>query len=198
MKILAFVDLHSSVKALDAVIRKVKKEKPDVIVCAGDLSIFEQGLRYTLFELSKLKIPCLVIHGNHETEDSMKKVCKKFPNLVFLHKRSHILNGTIFLGYGGGGFSTEDKGFAKAAKLFKDKIKGYKKVVLVTHAPPYKTKLDKIIDKHCGSKPIKKFIENNKISLVVCGHLHENAGKEDKVKDTLIINPGPYASTVHV
>jgi len=198
MKILAFVDLHSSLKALDAMIKKVKKEKPALIACAGDLTIFEQGLRYILYELSKLKIPCLIVHGNHETEDTLKKACKLFPNLIFLHKKSYAVDDTLFLGYGGGGFSIEDKSFVKAAKLFKPKIKGYKKIVLITHAPPYKTKLDRIIEKHCGSRPIRRFIENNKISLVVCGHLHENAGKEDKVKNTRMTNPGPLGKMINV
>tara|TARA_Y100000310_G_scaffold308996_1_gene352645 strand:- start:1032 stop:1628 length:597 start_codon:yes stop_codon:yes gene_type:complete len=198
MKILAFVDLHSSVKALDAIVKKVKKEKPSVIVCAGDLTIFEQGLRYILYELSKLKIPCLIVHGNHETEDSLGKACKLFPNLIFLHKKTYVAEENIFFGYGGGGFSIEDKNFEKSAKMFKDKIKGYNKRVMITHAPPYKTKLDKIMEKHCGSKPIKKFIEENKISLAVCGHLHENAGKEDKVKNALVVNPGPLSKIINV
>ena len=92
----------------------------------------------------------------------------------------------------------EDKGFEKASKQFEKKIKGYKKSVLITHAPPYKTKLDKILEKYCGSKPIRKFIEKNKITLNVCGHLHENAGKEDKIKDARIINPGPLGKMVTI
>ena len=198
MKIFVLVDLHSSLKALEVITKKVKKEKPDAIACAGDLTIFEQGMKYILFELSKLKIPCFIIHGNHETEDDMRNVCKMFPNLIFLHKKSHIINNVIFLGYGGGGFSTEDKGFEKAAKQFEKKIKSYKERVLITHAPPYNTRLDKIMEKHCGSKPIKKFIEKNKITLNVCGHLHENAEKEDKIKDTRIVNPGPLGKMVTI
>ena len=48
MKILAFTDLHSDLKAADKLILKIKKEKPDVIVCAGDLSNFGFGMRVLL------------------------------------------------------------------------------------------------------------------------------------------------------
>ena len=48
MKILAFTDLHSSYDALKKLRNKIKKKKPDIIVCAGDISVFEQGLNHLL------------------------------------------------------------------------------------------------------------------------------------------------------
>ena len=57
MKLLAFVDTHTSVKALQRIIKKAKKENPDLILCGGDISIFERGVGYILFYLNKLKKP---------------------------------------------------------------------------------------------------------------------------------------------
>ncbi len=93
-----------------------------------------------------------------------------------------------------------DKGFEKTSIKFKKIIhanKG-KKIILVTHAPPYKTRLDKLVGGHCGNKSIRYFIERNKIDLLICGHLHENFGKEDKIKRTKIINPGPFGKIVMI
>jgi Icc-related predicted phosphoesterase len=64
------------------------------------------------------------------------------------------------------------------------------KVILVTHAPPYNTKVDRINGNLCGNKSIRNFISEVKPVLAVCGHLHETAGKRDKIGKTLVINPG--------
>jgi len=198
MKILAFVDMHGSLGAL----KKIKKQakKADIIVCAGDLTIFEQGIDYFLGKLDKLNKPTLMIHGNHEDETVLKKLCSKYKNMIFLHARGYKENGYLFLGYGGGGFSMRDKGFEKLSKQFEKKIKklGNPNVILVTHAPPYKTKIDLIMKEPCGNKSIKNFVKKVKPELVISGHLHENAGKEDKLGNTRIINPGPYGKLISI
>ena len=52
MKILAFTDVHNSSKAMENIEVLTKRKNPDMLICAGDLSIFEQG-----FELDiKLKL----------------------------------------------------------------------------------------------------------------------------------------------
>jgi len=196
MKLLAFVDLHNSHKAL----RKIKKQskKADIILCAGDLTIFENNLDKLLFKLNKLKKPVLIIPGNHESNADLKALTKMFDNITDIHEKSFIKNNHLFLGYGGGGFTMVDKHFNKIAKKFEKKIKKHdsKKIILVTHAPPYKTKIDKIMDEHCGNKSIKNFVVKVKPDLVISGHLHENAGKEEKTGKTKIINPGPFGKVL--
>ena len=68
----------------------------------------------------------------------------------------------------------------------------------MTHAPPHNTKLDKIIDGHCGNKSIRSFITKSKPDIAFSGHIHENNGKEDKIGKTRVINPGPYGKIVIV
>lgn len=198
MKLLAFVDIHGSLKAIKKIAEKAKKSKPNLLVCAGDLSIFEQGLDYLIYRLNKIGLPILIIHGNHETDSDLKKACSLFKNPVFLHKKSYKTKDCLFLGYGGGGFSLIDKAFKKTAKKFEKDIKKNKgkKIVLVTHAPPHNTKVDMIMEQHCGNKTIKQFITKVKPDLVITGHLHENSGKEDKVGKTKIINPGPFGKII--
>jgi len=93
---------------------------------------------------------------------------------------------------GGGGFSQTDKEFEKQSKKFKKFLKDHKDkaFVLVTHAPPYGTKLDYICKDHVGNKSIRKFIKENKVDLTIAGHLHETEGKIDKIDKSTIINPG--------
>ena len=68
-------------------------------------------------------------------------------------------------------------------------IKKENKIILVTHAPPYKTKIDEIWGEHAGNKSIRKFIEQTKPVLAVSGHLHECVGG-DMIRKTRVINPG--------
>lgn len=198
MKILAFTDLHLSKEHFKKLKRKVFFNRPNIIVCAGDISIFEQGLKEVLDKLSKLKEKIIMIHGNHEEDTVMKKLCEKHENIIFIHKKHYEEQGVIFLGYGGGGFSSIEKGFSKTGKNFSKIIKKNpeKKIVFITHAPPYNTKLDIIIDESCGNKTFRQFIEKNRVDIAISGHLHENFGKEDKINDTLILNPGPSGKII--
>jgi len=200
MKILAFTDMHLSSVAYKKLKRKVKKQKPDLLICAGDISIFEEGLDFMLNKLNKFKKKILIIHGNHETDKVLKKLCSKYDNLIFIHKKYHKINGNIFFGYGGSGFSLIEPDFYKTGEKFQKIIKKNKdkKIIFITHAPPYKTKLDLIVGSPCGNKTFRNFIVRNKINLHICGHLHENFGKIDHIKKTHIVNPGPYGKIIKI
>jgi len=187
MKILAFVDLHGNLKKLGEIKKKAKNA--DIVVCAGDLSIFGAELDWLMAELNDIGKKTLILHGNHETEEEIKALCTLFENLEFIHKKTYEFQGYTFIGWGGGGFSLVDKEFERFTNKINEKIKG-KKTVLVTHAPPYNTKVDYIYKQHAGNKSIRKFIETKQPKINICGHLHETANKKDKIKKTLVINPG--------
>ncbi len=200
MKLLAFTDTHGSLLALKRIEQKVKTQNPDLLVCAGDISIFEHGIVGLVRRLSKLNKKIIIIHGNHEDSSTFIKLSKLFKNIIFIHKKYFIYDDLLFLGYGGGGFSITDKEFDKTTIKFKKIIKNNKdkKIILVTHAPPYKTRLDKLVQGHSGNKSIRNFVEKNKVYLLICGHLHENFGKEDNIRKTKVINPGPFGKIIDI
>ena len=198
MKLLAFVDLHGSMSTLRKIIRRAKKPDIDIIINAGDHTIFGEKFNQIMRELNKIKKPVLTIHGNHETEKEIASAAKRYKNIINLHKRHYKKNSYLFLGWGGGGFSLVDKDFEKTAKKFKKLLKNKKKIILVTHAPPYGTEIDKIMKEHCGNKSIRKFITKHHPILAISGHLHENAGKTDKLARTKLINPGPRGKVLQV
>ena len=197
MKIFAFVDLHGDMPLLNNIITKVKKEKPKYIICAGDISIFGQHLEILCQKLNKLNIPVLMIHGNHEDEAEIAAVARKMKNIKNMHNRYEVDGKYIFLCYGGGGFALFNKKFENTtAKKFKTAVAKLKKkhkdakVIFVTHGPPHKTKLDRIHGSSAGCKSLRKFIREVQPDLAICGHLHENAGKKDKIGNSLIYHPG--------
>lgn len=191
MKILAFVDLHENDKAWKEI--KSKAKKADLIVCGGDISIFQNNLDLLLIELNQLNKTVLIIPGNHEDNKDLDDLTKELKNITNIHKKSFVKEDYLFLGYGGAGFSIVDGEFNKLTKKFEKEIEksSNKKVILVTHAPPYKTKIDTIMNDPYGNKSIRNFIVKAKPDLVISGHLHENAGKEDTIGKTKVINPGP-------
>jgi len=189
MRMLAFVDLHGNRSALRKIIRTAIKKSIDIIVCAGDFTIFGQAQEFILSKLNSIGKPVLIIHGNHEDETALRKACKRFSNCYFIHKTGFRKNSYLFVGWGGGGFSFRDKEFERYSNKFKKIIKDNDKVVLVTHAPPYKTRIDQIGKEHAGNKSIRRFIEKIKPELAVSGHLHECAG-EDNIGKTKVVNPG--------
>ncbi|MBI4159343.1 metallophosphoesterase family protein [Candidatus Woesearchaeota archaeon] len=181
MKILACSDIHGNKKAIISLINLSKTKNPDIIICAGDISGSKMNSKEILNELKKTKKPILVVHGNHETSEEIKSD----KQLTNLHKKIIKIENYTFIGFGGGGFSKRDIEFENFSRNIKKK-----NMVLVTHAPPYNTILDILPVGHIGSSSIKKFIEKNKPILAICGHLHENEGKSEKINKTLIINPG--------
>ena len=198
MKLLIYTDTHGSPSALKKVADLAKKHKPEVAVCAGDMSIFSQNLDEILHKMNAMGVLTLVIHGNHESAEELRMLCTGYKNLMFIHKKAVMVKDVLFIGYGGGGFSLTDDVFRKfAANAMKRKGKA-RAVVLVTHAPPYDTNLDNIMDEPCGNKDIRHFIVDAKPDLAIAGHLHENNTAEDKLGKTRLINPGPNGKIVNV
>ncbi len=198
MRLLAFVDVHTNIEAMKKIEAKAKKGNPDFLICLGDVSIFEEYLDVVMQRFSRLNRKFLVIHGNHESENVMRKICSFYDNTTFVHKKIHYTGDFAFVGFGGGGFSLRDEAFERFVKESGPKIRN-KKIILLTHAPPHNTALDNLHGEHCGNKSITEFIKNNKgVVLALSGHFHETAGKEDHVSNARLLNPGPYGKIINI
>jgi hypothetical protein len=195
MNILAFTDIHGDERKLKKI--KLKSKKAELLVCMGDITIFENHMRRILKELNSIGKPVLIIHGNHEDDHNMKRECEDFKNITFLHKKFHEAGGVLFAGYGGGGFSLRDREFELFSQKIATERKG-RRLILMFHGPPYKNKTDLIYGEHAGNKSYTDFIKKEKPELVLCGHLHENNGKHDRIGKTLIMNPGPEGRMIRI
>ncbi len=208
MKILFFTDVHSGSnsedyyindnvefgKKLNALLEKSKE--CDLIVSCGDMSVFGEGLEKFFEVFKNTKIPLLLIHGNHESSEDVEKFCDG-KNIIHIHKKIVEFGGVKFVGYGGGGFNEQDKKLEQWVKQIKPGLSG--KIVFITHAPPYETKLDNLPDLgHNGSKSIKWAIKEIEPTIFSCGHFHETFGFEDKINSTLLINPGDSGKILEI
>ncbi len=198
MKLLAFTDVHVNKAALEKIKEKCIKNKPDLLICCGDLSIFGSGLDKAAKFLNGLNVKTLIIPGNHETPEEIKEICKHNENMVNIHRGVFEIENYLFFGWGTGGFSFIEEEFERLAKQFKKTYDKNKKLVFITHAPIYGTKLDKLSFGHRGCKSTRKFVEDMQPLLTLCGHFHENFNRQDKIKKTLILNPGDQGTIVEL
>lgn len=199
MKFVAFADMHCSPTSFERVANRAKKEDIDGVICAGDLSIFGTGIENMLKKLDKIGKPVFIVPGNHEAGTGLRELCGLFKNLIYMNKRMVKFKDAVLIGCEGNGFTIADPEFREWGKRAAKKIKDKENVVLITHAPPYGTKLDCIDRKHLGNKDIKYFIERNPaIRVAVSGHFHETQGLEDKVNNAKLVNPGPNGKIIEL
>jgi Icc-related predicted phosphoesterase len=88
-----------------------------------------------------------------------------------------------------------EKAFEEAKEYVALGLSLYKKnipVILVSHAPPFNTKVDRLRSgRPVGSKAIRSLIEKYRPALVIVGHIHEAKGI-GYIDDIPIYNPGMF------
>ena len=189
MKALIFSDIHSDYRALE----RLAGTEADYYISAGDLVSWARGLDRCGEILRPLGARLYVLPGNHESAGQIAELCGKF-GFHDLHGRSVTLGGfqVAGLGYSSptpfhtpGEYSEEELG----ERL--EKFKGLKPLVLICHAPPYGTALDRVKEGlHAGSRAVGDFVRSEQPDYFFCGHIHEAEGVEARIGRTLAVNTG--------
>lgn len=200
LKILIIADVHGEIGALSRFLEKFKEENFDLVLCPGDFTDmfnipegFSQmdTAEIVLQKILSLGKPTLCIPGNHEPYEILEMFDEYGVNL---HGRSKNFKGFEIIGFGGAStpFNTKFEPSEEEIKenLSKIRTPPKTKTILLTHCPPYGTKLDKTEKgEHVGSPAIRNFIEKRKPILAVSAHIHEARGI-DKLNNTTIFYPG--------
>jgi len=194
MKIMFFTDTHGDEDALNHVKERIEEEDVELAVCAGDISVFEENIHPLLRKVNRFGVPVLMMPGNHESEEFLSKACNRYKHIEYINNGCFEMDDVFLICIEGNGFARKDSEFERVAKKILPILHKKKKLsyVLVTHAVPYNTKLDKLGDSHVGNKSIRAFIRKTKPIYAICGHLHENERKKDKIGKTILVNPGMY------
>jgi len=205
MKILAFTDFHGDKKMISKILKRSRKENPDVLVCAGDFTVFGKNLDKIMsnFLIGK---PFVFIPGNHEDNEKSLYVFAKKAEALLVHQTTIVVKNVLFVGSGGGIFGKIEPTLEISKKSLTLKIKNFKKnhpkgkVVFLTHRPAYGTKCDFMpdIQENVGAINITEFINKNPIDLHICGHIHECFNTRDKIGKTITVNPGPEGKIINI
>ena len=186
---LIFSDIHNDARALT----KLMATEADYYFAAGDLVSWERGLD----QMGEIMRPradrVYVLPGNHESEQDIARLCARF-GFVNFHGASIETAGVHVAGLGysnptpfdtPGEYSEEEL----AARLLK--FANLKPLVLICHAPPLDTPLDRVRGGlHAGSRSVREFIEKYQPIHFFCGHIHEAEGVSMKIGETQARNVG--------
>lgn len=198
MKLLAFTDLHANLTALKRIEQTVKREKPDILINLGDFTVFEQNIDAVCKRIAKLHNKQLILHGNHE-EASTAALMARRHNWTFCHSKVIEIDGITFVGFGGGGFASEEPEFSRFISKNESKLKKAETIVLLTHQPPYKTPLDHLYGDHVGNRSFTQFIKKYpNVKLALSGHIHETTGKTGRLNNAFLTNPGPFGKVLKI
>lgn len=201
MKILAVTDIHGS---YNKVSEFLNKEVPDMLVIGGDLTtagtVQEAESAIKQFQKRCEKIFCIAGNMDFKQHDQL------FDEMgISLNCKGVIIDNIGLCGVSGIPHShlqtpyeiPEEEITQKLIKAYLQ-IKSVHVKILVTHAPPFETRVDIVrTGIHVGSKAVRKFIENYKVDLVICGHIHESNG-QDILNKTKIVNCGPACNGYYV
>jgi Icc-related predicted phosphoesterase len=201
VKVLIFSDIHGDTRTLE----KLIAQPADIYIAAGDLSTFGKDLDRCGEIMKPLGEKVWVLPGNHESHDDTRSFCQRFGFLDF-HRQIRALKserGTTQwagLGYSNitpfntPGEYTEEE-IAKALAPFDN----LKPLYLVVHFPPQGTRLDEFAaGKHAGSPTLREWIDRVQPLYLFCGHIHECAGRSDRLGSTQAFNVGKRGYTVEV
>jgi Icc-related predicted phosphoesterase len=192
MKLLLFSDLHASGAAAERLVERARAV--DLVIGAGDFGNFRRKIEVCLDILRAIDKPAVLVAGNHESTDELARACRGWTSAHVLHGSEVTIDGVSFFGVGGGipvtpfGAWSYDFTEQEAADLLAHCPTG---CVLVSHSPP-KGAVDRSwLRQSLGSVAVRSAIERTAPALVVCGHIHECAGKRAEIGPSPIVNAGP-------
>ncbi len=196
MKLLCLSDIHGEAAGLRDVLSSAADA--DIIVIAGDITHLGDSAEAdaVLSPLFSSGARLVAVAGNMDRDGVRGYLAQKG---VDIHARGIVVDGVGFMGLGGGTPSP----FGTPWELNDDEAKrclsaGIAQIahasfkVLVSHAPPRDTELDRgFARRHVGSGPVRDFLQAGSVNLCICGHIHESPG-EDTIGGALCVNIGPF------
>ena len=189
MKLLVFSDIHNDARALE----NLMNIEADDYFAAGDLVSWARGLDQMGDIMKRRAGHIYVLPGNHESERDIAQFCARY-GFVNFHGQTLEINGVHVAGLGYSSptpFNTpgEYSEVELAERL--EKFSTLKPLVLIAHAPPLDTALDRVHEGlHAGSRAIREFIERHQPEYFFCGHIHEAEGVAIQMGSTRARNVG--------
>jgi Icc-related predicted phosphoesterase len=204
LKILAASDIHGDVTLVKKLAEQAEKENVDLVVLCGDLTMHESSTDNIIGPFAAKHKKVLLIPGNHETVATADFLAEVYdPFVRNIHGYSVKYKGVGIFGAGGatnvGPSPPIDEGemYDLLKKGF-DKIKDLKKRIMVTHIHPTDTKMEKLSRFVPGSDAVRKAVDRFKPDILLCGHVHEAEGLEEKIGKTRVINVGRNGKIIRI
>ena len=192
MKILAAGDIHGDTGLAKKLAERAYSHKVDLVILCGDLTQFEVSTEGIIGPFLEKKKKVLIIPGNHEsiaTADFLAELYK----IKNIHGYSVKYNDVGIFGCSANNIGVNQISDDETLDLLKqgfDKIEYLDKKIMVTHVHPSDSLMSKFSDFVPGSCAVRKAIDRFKPDFLLCSHVHEAEGIEEKIGNTKVINVG--------
>lgn len=199
MKILAIGDLHGDVSQARRLAEKASKEKVELVVFSGDLTLGETSTKGLLAPFVERKHKVVLVPGNHESLATADFLASVY-GATNLHGYSVMLGDAGLFGCGSaniGIFQLKEKEIYNLLKKGFEKVKDSKKKIMITHVHPDGTLMGKL-GFFKGSSAVKKAIEAFQPDIAICSHVHEAEGIEETIGKTRLINVGKNGRIIEI
>ncbi|MBI4149725.1 metallophosphoesterase [Candidatus Woesearchaeota archaeon] len=199
MKILAFGDIHGDSRHAEKLATQAEKEKVDLVILCGDITRFDEHHENVIGPFVKKRQKVLIIPGNHDSFATADFLAEVY-GVKNIHGYSVQYEDVGIFGCGGANIGPNlvpDKEVYALLKKGFEKIKDLPKQIMVTHVHPADSIIEKF-SKFTGSAGVKKAVETFQPDILLCSHIHEAAGLEDKVGKTRVINVGKEGKIITI
>ncbi len=200
LKILASGDIHGDTSLAKKLANKAEKESVDLVILCGDLTYAEQSTKNLIGPFVKKNKKVILIPGNHESVATADFLAELY-GATNLHGYSIKVNGVGLFGAGGANIGINkfnEKELYDILKKGNDYLKGLNKKIMVTHVHPSDTKMEKFTNFFKGSYGIRRAVEKFKPNILLCSHVHEAEGIEEKIGKTKVINVGKSGKIIEI
>lgn len=189
MRLLIFSDIHNDWKSLE----RLLAIEADYYIAAGDQLTWSKGIDRCGEILQSRGDKVYVLPGNHESADQVAGMCARYGLHDFHERHMQVGRWSVAgLGYSNPTpFNTPGEyGEPQLAERLR-RFAELDPLVLICHAPPYDTPLDRIRDGlHAGSRSVREFIDQCQPEWFFCGHIHEAEGVSASLGRTRAFNVG--------
>jgi len=200
LKILSAGDIHGDSRAAIKLAERAEKEKVDLVILCGDITNFRIDSQNLIKPFKERNLKLLLIPGNHDSFATADFLAQLY-GMKNIHGYSVQYKDVGIFGCGGANIGqeklNEEEIYNTLKKGFKQ-IKSLNKKVMVTHVHPTKTKMEKLTLFVPGSNGVRRAIEKFKPDILLCSHVHEAAGLEEKIGKTKVINVGKEGKIIKI
>lgn len=200
MKILAAGDIHGDSRLSEKLAEKAVKEKVDLVILCGDLTYSEMSTKNIIGPFVKAQKKVLLIPGNHESIATADFLAQVY-GVKNIHGYSVKYKDIGIFGCGSANIGINQMSEDEIFELLKkgsDKVDSLKKKIMVTHVHPAGTIMEKFSSFFPGSEGVKKAIAELKPDILLCSHVHEAEGIEEKIGKTKVINVGKEGKIIDI
>ncbi len=200
MKIFAAGDLHGDKNLAKRLAQRASKEKVDFVVLCGDLTMGEQSTEGIIGPFKKKGLKVLLVPGNHETIATADFLAELY-DVTNLHGYSIKYKEIGLFGCGGaniGLFQLSENEIFNTLNKAHTNVKDMKKKIMITHIHPEKTLMAKLTEVFPGSSGLRKAVEKFQPDFLLCSHVHEADGLEEKLGKTKVINVGRKGKIIEI